>query len=380
MQLSRHPFLFLPSIAFLIASHSLAADKAPPKKIASAAPKPTELIWPLPPDPPRVRWVTEYSDLAKIGKTAKKASWIEKVSGAKTPDEKQELRRPYGVATDSHGRIFVADSERKVVFVIDRDGKALERREGTGRAPLVMPVGVAIDAQDRLFVSDAATHSITYFDAAGEPVAQFGSAQLGRPGGIAIDRNRSRLYVADAKESRIAVFDINTLKFVRFIGSASKPGKREPGTFANPSNIAVDRRGDLYIADTFNQRIQILDAEGKFIKSIGTQGDAPGEFIRPKGIAVDSEGHIYVADAEFNNFQILTREGQPLLAVGALGTNPGQFALVAGLFIDSNDQIYTTEQYHGRVQVFQYIPQPVPTNSKADPKADGKEANSSNRH
>jgi DNA-binding beta-propeller fold protein YncE len=114
----------------------------------------------------------------------------------------------------------------------------------------------------------------------------------------------------------------------------------------------------VYVADTLNYRIQILDAGGKFVRAFGTQGDRPGEFIRPKGIAVDSEGHVYVADAEFNNFQILTPEGTPLMALGNLGTDPGQFALIAGLYIDEHDRIYTTEMFHGRIQVFQYISQP----------------------
>jgi len=342
-----------------------AADKPDPKKkAATAAPRPADLIWPLPPDPPRIRWVAQFADLAAIGSAPKKAGWMEKVSGTKTPEEKIELRKPYGVTTDSRGRIYIADSELKLVFVIDRAAKSVERREGSGRAPLVMPVGVAVDSQDRLFVSDAAVHAITCFSASGEAIAQFGSPQLGRPGGIAIDRERGRLYVADAKASRIAVFDTKSLKFLRFIGGPSNPAKKDPATFASPTNVAVDRQGDIYVADTFNNRVQILDPEGKFLKAFGAQGDSPGEFIRPKGIAVDSEGHIYVADSEFNNFQILTREGQPLLAVGQLGTAPGEFALVAGLYIDAHDQIYTTEQYHGRVQVFQYIPQPASADAK----------------
>jgi DNA-binding beta-propeller fold protein YncE len=101
-----------------------------------------------------------------------------------------------------------------------------------------------------------------------------------------------------------------------------------------------------------------LNPEGEILHTFGKRGDQPGQFIRPKGIAVDSEGHVYVADAEFNNFQVLSKEGQPLLAVGTLGTDPGQFGLIAGLHIDSRDRIYTTEMYRGRVQVFQYIPQP----------------------
>ena len=344
------------SVGIFGADKPAASKKDPPK--AQPAPGPSTLIWPLPPDPPRVRWVAQYMDLAKV-KTpvVRRSAWLEKITGTKTPDEKLELKKPYGVTTDKRGRIFVADTELQTVFVIDAKAKVVERREGNSRAPLQMPVGVAVDSQDRLFVSDAVLHSVICFSPSGSPVAYLGTTVLGRPGGIAIDRQRNRLYVADAKESRIAVFDTAALKFVAFYGGPSKPGKRDNGTFLTPTNTAVDRQGNIYVADTGNYRVQILDPTGKFVRAFGAQGDAPGEFIRPKGIAVDSEGHVYVADAEFNNFQILTPEGQPLLAVGALGSEPGQFALVAGLYIDSEDQIYTTEMFRGRVQVFQYISQ-----------------------
>jgi hypothetical protein len=75
-----------------------------------------------------------------------------------------------------------------------------------------------------------------------------------------------------------------------------------------------------------------------------------------------------VADAEFNNFQIFTREGQPLLAVGTLGGGRGEFALVAGIHIDAKDRVYTSEMFRGRIQVFQYIPQPE-NNGKKEVKA-----------
>jgi DNA-binding beta-propeller fold protein YncE len=223
---------------------------------------------------------------------------------------------------------------------------------------MVMPVGVAVDEEDRLFVSDATLHSLFCFTAQGQLIAHFGASALGRPGGIAIDHARKRLYVADAKDSRIAVFDTTSFKLLTYIGSPSKPNRPDNGTFNAPTNVAVDTRGEIYVADTWNCRVQILDPQGKFIRAFGVQGDSPGEFIRPKGIAVDSEGHIYVADAEFNNFQIFLPDGRPLLAVGALGTAPGQFALIAGLYIDSADRIYTTEMFRGRVQVFQYLSGP----------------------
>jgi DNA-binding beta-propeller fold protein YncE len=360
----------------LIAAFPGAAQKASKKKDASKkdaqqssttppdAP-PEQLIWPLPPDPPRVRWVAQYNDLAKVKKSSvKKSSLMDKLSGTKTADERMELLKPYGITTDLHGRIYAADTELKRVFILDPVGRTVAQRTGNSRMPLQLPVGVAVDNEDRLFVSDADLHSVIAFNPNGDPIAHFGVTELGRPGGIALDRARNRLYVADAKLNRIAVFDAKTFKWVSFIGGPSKPGMKENGTFVGPTNVAVDKKGILYVADTLNCRVEIFDPEGKFVRAFGTQGDRPGEFIRPKGIAVDTEGHVYVADSEFNNFQILTPEGQPLLAVGSLGTAAGQFALVAGMYINAENQIFTTEMFHGRIQVFQYISQAGPVQQK----------------
>jgi len=338
-----------------------AIDKKEGSKPVRAAQQSLELIWPLPPDPPRVRWVAEYTDIARMkNPAAKKNGWLNTFTGTKAPDEKKmELRKPYGIATDSRGRIYTADTELRVVFVIDPAAKVMGRRQGSSRAPMGLPVGVATDAEDRLFVSDAQLHAITCFDPAGKLIARFGAASLGRPGGIAIDRQRNRLYAADAKENRIAVFDINTFEFLSSFGTPSKSRKPEKGTFSGPTNVALDRNGNLYVADTLNCRVQVLSPEGKALREFGTPGNRPGNFLRPKGIAVDSEGHVYVADAEFNNFQIFSPEGQSLLAVGMLGTAPGEFGLIAGLHIDSENRIYTSEMYTGRIQVFQYIAQPA---------------------
>jgi DNA-binding beta-propeller fold protein YncE len=347
--------------ALLFGAQTRAAGKKQPPEAEQSSSQRPELTWPLPPDPPRVRWLAEYTDMAKVGKpAAKKRGWFDKVTGTKTPDEKtMELRKPYGITTDSRGRIYAADSGLGVVFVVDPATRVVQLLSGSTRAPMGMPVGVAIDAEDRLFVSDAQLHSVTCFGSSGEEIGRFGVSSLGRPGGIAIDRRRNRLYVSDAKENRIAVFDTRTFAFISNFGAPSKSDHPEKGTFAGPTNVAVDRRGNLYIADTLNCRVQVLDPTGKVLRVFGTQGSRPGEFIRPKGIALDSEGHVYVADAEFNNFQVFSPEGQPLLAVGMLGTAPGEFGLIAGLHIDAADRIYTTEMYIGRIQVFQYIAQPA---------------------
>ncbi|MFQ5723015.1 MAG: 6-bladed beta-propeller [Terriglobia bacterium] len=319
-----------------------------------------ELVWPLPPAPPRIRWLGQITDLNNVtGKKKKKLSWIDRLAGAREPEEQAwRLERPYGIAVDSRGRIYVADGSQRAVFVIDRAERRVETLGRSGRAALAVPIGVVLDEKDRLFVSDSHFHAITCFAPDGRVLAQFGHDELERPGGIALDRELHRLYVADAKANRIAVFNSETFTFERYIGGPSTPGLREPGRFAAPTNVAVDAQGNLFVTDTWNHRIQVFDRRGRFLRAFGEHGVRPGEFVRPKGIALDSEGHVYVADAEFNNFQIFTPEGHPLLAVGSLGQEPGRFSLIAGIFIDAQDRIYTTEQVGGRVQIFQYLSQP----------------------
>jgi DNA-binding beta-propeller fold protein YncE len=334
---------------------------APPQVVSQAkssrSPRPhNNLVWPPPPQRARVRYVGDITSVESVtGRRPNK--WLKRLAGVTTQGPPLQLQTPYGVVVDSRGRIFAADSSNRIVFVFDRAASKVEFRGDEAPAQFALPVGLAIDADDRLFVSDAFFHQVNCFGPNGDLLAVFGQKELQRPGGMALDTRRKRLYVADAKGNRVAVFDATTFSLLRYIGEPSKPGEPRPGTFAAPTNIAVASDGTIYVTDTWNNRVQVFDAEGKFLRSFGGQGVRPGEFIRPKGIAVDSEGHLYVADAEFNNFQILDSEGRPLLAVGSYGVGSGQFALIAGIFIDSHNRIYVTDQLRGRVQIFEYLPE-----------------------
>lgn len=322
-----------------------------------AAPAPPELVWPLPPSPPRIRWVDEIRSVDDVT-ARKKQGWMERVAGAKPAEDRLALKKPYGVTADAQGRIYVADSGQRAVVIIDKANRKVEMRRGSPSHPLALPVGVAVDDKGRLFVADAFLHAILCYAPDGKVLSYFGGDRLERPGGIALDAKRQRLYVADAKAHRVAVFHSDTYTFDRYIGGPSDPRVREPGRFSAPTNVAVNAAGTLYVTDTWNHRIQVFDANGTLIRMFGTHGVKPGQFVRPKGIGIDSEGHVYVADAEFNNFQIFSPEGRVLLAVGSLGNEPGRFALIAGLYVDAENRIYTTEQDQGRVQVFRYLPAP----------------------
>lgn len=339
------------------------ADKAKAPASTPAEANTQNLVWPPPPDAPRIRWVGQFSkftDVTGEQKKKKKPSWFERLAGVKQQDEELErgLADPYGIAVDSKKRIYVAEKELPGVVIFDRQAHTVEVRNASALGGIRLPLGIALDAHDRLFVSDAELAAISCFNPDGSLAARFGSKELVRPAGIAIDRKRNRLYVADVKGDKVNVYSTETFKLLETIGGPGTPGGAEPATFALPSNVAVDRRGYLYVSDSFNFRVQVFNRRGRFVRAFGSLGDAPGQFARPKGLAVDSEGHIYVVDAVFNNFQIFDQEGQILLFVGTFGEQPGQFILPAGIFIDENDVIYTTEGVHGRVQIFQYISQP----------------------
>lgn len=353
-------------VLLLVSSAASWTGQKPSKKAVQTQVPTVELVWPLPPAPPRIRWIGQIADFNDVrGRTQKKRSWIDRVAGDKSVDEPVvRLQRPYGIAVDSQGRIYVADGYLRAVFVFDVNSRQVATRGGSGRVVFGLPTGVALDERDRLFVSDSLNDTITCLSPDGKVLAQFGHNELGRPGGIAVDRKRQRLYVADAKAHRVAVFNTETFAFDRYVGSPSTPGVGEPGRFAAPTNVAVDPQGNLYVTDTWNHRVQIFDRRGRFLRAFGVHGTRPGSFVRPKGIALDSQGHIYVADAEFNNVQIFTPEGQPLLSIGRLGSDRGEFTLITGIFVDAQDRIYTTEQEGGRVQIFQFLSQAPAANPK----------------
>lgn len=315
----------------------------------------SNLVWPQPPQRKRLQFLKQIGGVDDV-KGKQKRGWMDRAAGAKAKSPRTKLRTPYGIAADSQGRIYVADAANRAVFVFDLEGKQVEYRGTHAPAQMATPVGVAIDKQDRLFVSDSFFHQITAFDPEGKVLGVFGSKELQRPGGIAVDSARKLLYVTDAKTHRVAIFETDHFTFVRYFGKPSTEGEAEEGTFASPTNVAVDAAGSVYVTDGWNCRVQVFDASGKFLRAFGQHGVSPGSFTRPKGIAVDADGHVYVADAEFNNIQVLTKEGQPLLALGSYGSDPGQFILVAGVAIDGNSRVYVTDQWRGRIQIFQYFP------------------------
>jgi len=348
--------------------------KKPEPEVAIAPALPevdtSNLVWPDPPDITRIRWVEQYRGEPKPvqapeeqtkKKKKGKEGWMLRLAGiqpmeAPKSDMRFRLVRPYGVAIDSKGNIYTADTYVGAVFIFNPETKAVEFIRNGRDARFKALIGLAIDDADRLFVTDSGLRRVFVFDANHKFQATFGSDRMMRPSGVAVDNKNRLLYVTDVLKDNVLVYDMDSYKYVRTIGGPpQKVGDDSPATFARPTNVAVGPNGDVYVSDTLNGRIQIFDADGTFVSMFGKAGDGPGDFARPKGMALDGDGHIWVADADQNRVKVFDREGRLCAYFGEYGYFPGQFALPSGVAIDKNNRVVVAEQVlNGRLQVFRY--------------------------
>ncbi len=327
----------------------------------------TKIVWPNPPAIARIAFKELYTgekiDPSLFTKKSKKQGWMDRLAGAQDPGEVRvgtlpfQLIRTYGVGVDTKGNIYAADQAVGAVFIFDPENKNHVELIRHGRqANLDMIAGLALDDDDRLFVTDAKLHHVLVFNPKHEQIGVFGGDVLGRPGGVAIDRENRFIYVVDSANDVVDVFDADNFKYLRQIGKPShKHDQTDPGTFSLPECVAVDKDGNVYVTDTFNNRVETFDADGEFISAFGKNGDGPMDLERPKGIAIDGDGHIWVVDAAQNRVKVFNQQGRLLIYIGGQGSYPGQFMGPWGIAIDASNRVIVSETYPGRVQVFRYV-------------------------
>ncbi len=321
------------------------------------------IVWPNPPAIARIRYVNWFSSDKEVrnykGNAQKKSGWMDRLAGTQSDDEvfrmPFQLNQPYGLAVDSKGSLYIADTKVGAIFIFNTDTRAVDLIKNGVHAHFVRIIGLAMDDSDRLFVSDPGLRHILIFnkDHKAEDVITDGMTD---PAGLAIDTQNRLLYVADVELDQILVYDADTYKLIRKIGTTGhKHELTTPGDFSKPTGVAVDPEGTLYVADTMNNRIEMFDADGNFISTFGKNGDGPGYFSRPKGVAIDGDGHIWVADGVQDRVQVFDKSGQLLISFGGHGLLPGQFQGLVGITIDKQNRVFTSEIYPGRAQEFQYV-------------------------
>ena len=271
----------------------------------------------------RVREVQPDGRIATLAGTGDAGS-----SGDGGPAAGAQLNTPQGLAIDSTGRVYIADTLNNRVRRVDPDG-TIHTVAGTGEsgyegdgkpaveARLSLPTGLAIGFDDGLFIADTGNNVIRELGGDGiiRTVAGDGeagykgdggpalSAALHAPGGLAFD-DEGDLYIADTLNQRIRRIDVNgEISPVAGTGVAAFAGDGDSAIYAeldlatNPLDamgqaIAVGPTGDVFIADGANHRLRKLDVKG-VISTVAI-------LKNPLGVAVDPHGVVYVADADDN--------------------------------------------------------------------------------
>ena len=253
-----------------------------------------------------------------------------------------------GIARDGSGNFYISNYITNELLKFNSSGSLLQTIMPLTQTNLQVfqPTGVAFDATGNVYVSSASKNvqvyasNGTYIRTIGAPGTADGQFSKS-PGKIAVDAS-GNTYVVDTGNNRVQVFD-NTGVFVRKVGVS---------LLSTPLGIAIDGGGKIYVADQGNNKIQVFQNDGTFITSFGSAGAGNGQFGSPGGVAVDGNGNIYVADGGNNRVQVFDNSGVFIRAFGALGSGNGQFNLPYDIKLDAAGTIYVADRTNHRVQIF----------------------------
>jgi tripartite motif-containing protein 71 len=287
-----------------------------------------------------------------------------------------QLSSPGDVAVDAAGQIYVADSSNNRIQVFNNAGRFLRKWGvyGSGDSrfqPLSSsvppfpqphfygPANVAIDGCGDIYVSDLNNDRIQLFRPDGSFVSAWGwkgagAGQLNSPAALAVDY-LGRVLVADRDNHRMQLFQPSNSDRTHLFSLKWGASGTGDGLFNNPDGVAVDpANGEVFVADTANQRIQVFDSSGIFQRKWGAFGTGAGQFNQPAAIAVNPvRNEVYVVEYGNSRVQVFTKQGAPLRSWGGSGTSNGQFKNPRGIAVDAaNDRLYVADYGNSRILVF----------------------------
>jgi sugar lactone lactonase YvrE len=306
-----------------------------------------------------------------------------------------QLSRPYGVAVDTAGNLFIADFYNEAIRRIDASSGVITTVAGSGTrgfggdggaataALLNSPVAVAVDAGDNLYIADTGNFRIREVVAAGGQiftVAGTGSAGFSGDGGLAVAAQLSDdapgvaldanddLYIADEGNARVRLVNAASGNIATIAGNGTTAfggngGAATAAQLSSPFGAAADPSGDLFIADAGNQVIWEVSAATGVIATVAGNG-TPGyggdgglagaaQLHSPHGVAVDTFGNLYIADTENHVIRFVNAASGVITTVVGNGTSgysgdggpaaAAQLSLPYGIALDVNDNLYIAD-------------------------------------
>ena len=267
-----------------------------------------------------------------------------------------ELNHPWGVTVSDDGHVIVAEWYDQCVTILDNEGKKVKSfggEGGSGNVQFSWPRGVAITPDNFILVSDE-SNRIQKISMDGDCIASVGEVgsgplQFDDPDGITISPITGQVYIADPFNHRIQVLNPD-LTFSHSFGSEGSAN----GRFKDPHDIAIDSQGLVYVADTNNHRIQKFSPDGKFVAQFGSRGSGPGQLIWPWGITIDTAGTglVYVSERDNHRVSVFTSDGVFVSSFGRYGSNIDQFDSPFGLTFNKEGLLYVCDYSNNRLVVY----------------------------
>jgi uncharacterized protein (TIGR03663 family) len=295
-----------------------------------------------------------------------------------------QFNHPRGLAVGPQGDVYVVDSDNHRVQVFDDQGTFL-RAWGSrcdlstgqgcvdpdGDGPLapgdgqfLEPWGVAVSGDGRVYVADTWNHRLQVFDSGGAFQAKWGSYgqtateayHLYGPRDVAVD-SAGRVFVTDTGNKRVVVYDLEGRLLRQWGGAGTGPGQfEEPvGLAAAPAN-GLNADGLLYVADTWNQRIQAFDGQGVLLWQWPVEAWYGDSVTNKPYLAVDSQRRLYITDPEGSLVAVFSSQGALVATFGQHGHDAGAFSLPTGIDLDASGHIYVADTNHHRIVQLEPLP------------------------
>lgn len=263
-----------------------------------------------------------------------------------------QFLEPSGVAVDPAGQVYVVDTGNHRVQQFDANGRSLRYIGGFGfdAQQFNQPADLAATGLD-VYVADTQNRRIQRLDrhlnflatlAAGLAGPDQTVQPFGFPRSVAVS-SIGDLYITDAENEEVVKLSLAGRLETRFGGFSHGPGR-----LRTPAGLTISRSGEVYVADTGNNRIAVFDTFGGFLRELGAK-----DLAAPEGVDVDHEGRVYVADTGHDRVVIFSTRGERLLVFGTRGTGLGSFRAPRDVAFSRPGTLYVVDTGNHRVQKFE---------------------------
>ncbi len=257
------------------------------------------------------------------------------------------VKEPRGLAIMETGEIVVADRSAECVRILDPHGYKLR---SIGKKELNGPHGVAVCSDTSVLV--AAEHCVKRFTFRGKLVSSVGTKgsgnlQFDTPLALACNPANQKVYVCDTFNNRIQVLN-NNLTFCSTFGTKGTG----PGQFSCPTGVTIDKSGNIFVADYHNNRVQVFSPDAEFLREIKQQRAGQEELKGPVSVCLDADDSLYVLESNVYRVSVFNKEGE-FVKTFRKRDKAGEFNSLHGIVVNNRGFVYISDTDNHRIQVFQ---------------------------